>query len=68
MPQPKIICKHCGDIIKIAGYDFPDLESLEESDLVDVRSFCPLCEKENIWNKDDIVNTIEFPLKQLVVR
>lgn len=67
MPQPKIICQHCGGIFSVGGFDFPDRESLEDSDLLDVRSFCPLCEKENIWNKNDVVNTLEFSRKQLVV-
>jgi hypothetical protein len=68
MSQPKILCKHCGEIITVAGFDFPDRASFEDSDLLDVRSFCPWCEKENIWNKDDVINTLEFPKRHLVVR
>lgn len=66
MPQPRIVCKHCGTIIKVAGFDFPDRQSLEESDLLDVRTFCPFCEQETVWNKDEVTNMLEFPIKQHV--
>ena len=66
MPQPKILCKHCGTIITAKGFDFPDRQSLEESDLLDVRIFCPFCEQENVWSKDEVMNILEFPVKEVV--
>jgi phage FluMu protein Com len=64
MPHPRIRCQHCGHIITVQGLEFSDRASFEDSDLSSVHTFCPACEKLNVWNKDEVLNVSEIPVRE----